>query len=150
MKDWPDANAGSHSCLQEASAGSLYRLPPHLRWFSCLDRLREESPMSLIEQAAKRLEELRRAGAATADDAPALASARPQPEHVPTPEAVVRGLEARAAAAAARPAVVPTAAASPVVAPTAAVPPPAVPPVARVGSSSTRLPREGTAASGQR
>ena len=61
--------------------------------------------MSLIEQAAKRLEQLRRAGAETAgatspppgpgDDA------RAGVEHVPTPEAAVRELGARAASAAA-------------------------------------------------
>ncbi len=56
--------------------------------------------MSLIEQAAKRLEELRRAGAATADGAPGPTADRPHSERVPTPEAVVRGLEARATAAA--------------------------------------------------
>ena len=50
--------------------------------------------MSLIEQAAKRLEELRRAGAATGDE-PAHAEGAPAPaivppEHVPTPEAAIR------------------------------------------------------------
>jgi protein-tyrosine kinase len=51
--------------------------------------------MSLIEQAAKRLEELRRAGVGADEglaDAPGDAA---QAEHVPTPEAVVRGLNAR-------------------------------------------------------
>ena len=50
--------------------------------------------MSLIEQAAKRLEELRRAGAETAGVA-APATSRPnaaEVEHVPTPEGVVREL----------------------------------------------------------
>lgn len=47
--------------------------------------------MSLIEQAAKRLEELRRAGATQGDDAPAEAPREP----LPTPEALVRALEAR-------------------------------------------------------
>lgn len=55
--------------------------------------------MTLIEQAAKRLEELRRAGAATADDAhaaeEAAASREGQQERLPTPEAAMRGLEAR-------------------------------------------------------
>jgi len=54
--------------------------------------------MTLIEQAAKRLEELRRAGAATADDAPvapAIDNREAQQERLPTPEAAVRGLEAR-------------------------------------------------------
>jgi exopolysaccharide/PEP-CTERM locus tyrosine autokinase len=58
--------------------------------------------MTLIEQAAKRLEELRRAGAATADDASVTHPADnrdAQQERLPTPEAVVRGLEARAPAA---------------------------------------------------
>jgi protein-tyrosine kinase len=54
--------------------------------------------MTLIEQAAKRLEELRRAGAATADDATATQATdnrEAQQERLPTPEAAVRGLEAR-------------------------------------------------------
>jgi receptor protein-tyrosine kinase len=57
--------------------------------------------MSLIEQAAKRLEELRRAGAEVPDapssegpDAPRVDGA----EHLPTPEAAIRGLAARGAA----------------------------------------------------
>jgi protein-tyrosine kinase len=63
--------------------------------------------VSLIEQAAKRLEELRRAGALTADDA-AAASGKTEPasERVPTPEASIRALDERlveAAAAAAQP-----------------------------------------------
>jgi exopolysaccharide/PEP-CTERM locus tyrosine autokinase len=45
--------------------------------------------MSLIEQASKRLEELRRAGAAPVDEAARDADA------LPTPEAVVRALESR-------------------------------------------------------
>lgn len=49
--------------------------------------------MSLIEQAAKRLQELRRSGAALPDDASAPAGAVPQ--GTPTPEAVVRAIEAR-------------------------------------------------------
>jgi len=55
--------------------------------------------MTLIEQAAKRLEELRRAGAATTDDASATQptdNREAQQERLPTPEAAVRGLEARA------------------------------------------------------
>jgi receptor protein-tyrosine kinase len=54
--------------------------------------------MSLIEQAAKRLEELRRAGA----DVPEVMTATPEPAsgpdgvaHVPTPEAAMVGLAAR-------------------------------------------------------
>jgi receptor protein-tyrosine kinase len=62
--------------------------------------------MSLIEQAAKRLEELRRAGAEIPDGATPDAAApeaaqiaRPHDgEHVPTPEAAIRGLAARPAA----------------------------------------------------
>lgn len=54
--------------------------------------------MSLIEQAAKRLEELRRAGAVTPDspspDAPTR-KAEAGAERLPTPEAVIRSLEAR-------------------------------------------------------
>ena len=56
--------------------------------------------MSLIEQAAKRLEELRRAGAEVPKDAaPDAGDAAPVDgvEHLPTPEATVRGLAARAA-----------------------------------------------------
>jgi protein-tyrosine kinase len=83
--------------------------------------------MSLIEQAAKRLEELRRAGAANADDAPRPTADRPHTARVPTPEAVVRGLEARATAAA-------TSAAA---APAVAAPVPAL-----SGGSSTPLRRE--------
>ncbi|HQR12080.1 MAG TPA: XrtA-associated tyrosine autokinase [Casimicrobiaceae bacterium] len=58
--------------------------------------------MSLIEQAAKRLEELRRAGAEEPVGSPAL-HADPKdrlparPEHVPTPEALVREISAREA-----------------------------------------------------
>jgi len=72
--------------------------------------------MSLIEQAAKRLEELRRAGAETAGVA-APATSHPNAaggEHVPTPEGVVREL---AAAQAAAPAPRGAVAAAPVVAP---------------------------------
>jgi protein-tyrosine kinase len=54
--------------------------------------------MSVIEQAAKRLEELRRAGAELNDSAPAAAAGAP-----PTPEAVVRTMEARTSAGQARP-----------------------------------------------
>ncbi len=49
--------------------------------------------MSLIEQAAKRLEELRRAGAVERED-PASAQRNKDTEHVPTPEALVRALDA--------------------------------------------------------
>ena len=56
--------------------------------------------MSLIEQAAKRLEELRRAGAEM-PDAPASGTAEAAPldgvDHLPTPEAAIRGLAARGA-----------------------------------------------------
>jgi len=55
--------------------------------------------MSLIEQAAKRLEELRRAGAALPDASPSQAipeaAAQARQEHVPTPEALVRELGTR-------------------------------------------------------
>lgn len=50
--------------------------------------------MSLIEQAAKRLEELRRSGATEGDDPRQAAETRPA-DVTPTPEAVVRALEAR-------------------------------------------------------
>jgi receptor protein-tyrosine kinase len=55
--------------------------------------------MSLIEQAAKRLEELRRAGAETSNAEPAgpTANAAAPPEHLATPEAAVRELAARGA-----------------------------------------------------
>jgi protein-tyrosine kinase len=57
--------------------------------------------MSLIEQAAKRLEELRRAGAALPDSASATAvpegAAQARQEPVPTPEALVRELKAKEA-----------------------------------------------------
>jgi protein-tyrosine kinase len=61
--------------------------------------------MSLIEQAAKRLEELRRAGAETAVTGPAASHSNAAGvEHVPTPEGVVRGLaSAQAVGAAAMP-----------------------------------------------
>ena len=54
--------------------------------------------MSLIEQAAKRLEELRRAGALTEEDSSAGAHGKPETDHerVPTPEAMIRALDARA------------------------------------------------------
>ena len=55
--------------------------------------------MSVIEQAAKRLEELRRAGAELNDNAPAAAGA----ELPPTPEAVMRTMEARTSTGHARP-----------------------------------------------
>ena len=49
--------------------------------------------MSLIEQAAKRLEELRRAGAETAEGGPLARDPLPnaETERVPTPEALMRG-----------------------------------------------------------
>jgi protein-tyrosine kinase len=50
--------------------------------------------MSLIEQAAKRLEELRRSGATDAQDPRLPAEGRPA-DITPTPEAIVRALEAR-------------------------------------------------------
>ena len=53
--------------------------------------------MSSIEQAAKRLEELRRAGVEISEVEPAVAEARPNASP-PTPEAVVRALEAHAPA----------------------------------------------------
>ena len=54
--------------------------------------------MSLIEQAAKRLEELRRSGADLGDARPVGGGSR-QAENrdTPTPEAVIRALDARAA-----------------------------------------------------
>lgn len=58
--------------------------------------------MSLIEQAAKRLEELRRAGAevTAAPSSEGVESARIDGDgHLPTPEAAMRGLSARGAAA---------------------------------------------------
>jgi protein-tyrosine kinase len=51
--------------------------------------------MSLIEQAAKRLEELRRAGAATPEKATPAGTAEGKRERVPTPEALVRELAHR-------------------------------------------------------
>ena len=55
--------------------------------------------MSLIEQAAKRLEELRRAGATLPDDAAAQTapdlSAGTREERVPTPEALIRELNSK-------------------------------------------------------
>jgi len=53
--------------------------------------------VSLIEQAAKRLEELRRAGALTPGDATTAGSAKSDPasERVPTPEASIRSLDER-------------------------------------------------------
>ena len=67
--------------------------------------------MSLIEQAAKRLEELRRAGAEV-PDAPSSEGADAArvdgAEHLPTPEAAIRGLAARAAAPAAAAPVAPS------------------------------------------
>ena len=60
--------------------------------------------MSLIEQAAKRLEELRRAGAALPDKptSPVLpdVGAKERQDHVPTPEALVRELNIREVSAA--------------------------------------------------
>ena len=49
--------------------------------------------MSLIEQAAKRLEELKRSGAA--GDEQAATTVDGAPDNYPTPEAIVRALEAR-------------------------------------------------------
>ncbi len=51
--------------------------------------------MSLIEQAAKRLEELRRAGATLHEDLPGGVAHTGETDRVPTPEAVVRALEAQ-------------------------------------------------------
>jgi len=54
--------------------------------------------MSLIEQAAKRLEELRRAGAEVGDGTAGAGSADPasrEPERIPTPEAALHELNAR-------------------------------------------------------
>jgi len=51
--------------------------------------------MSLIEQAAKRLEELRRAGVGAEESETDSATPPHLAEHVPTPEAVVRGLSSR-------------------------------------------------------
>src|SRR4051812_23945453 len=60
--------------------------------------------MSTIEQAARRLEELRRPGADLPDPTPAVAAARPDtppavaapgvPHATPAPEAVVRAIDA--------------------------------------------------------
>ena len=50
--------------------------------------------MSLIEQAAKRLEELRRSGATDGEEQQLIAKSDP-PDVTPTPEAIVRALEAR-------------------------------------------------------
>ena len=52
--------------------------------------------MSLIEQAAKRLEELRRAGTTLHEEAPGEVAETNEADRVPTPEAVVRALEAQA------------------------------------------------------
>ncbi len=52
--------------------------------------------MSLIEKAAKRLEELQRAGALLAGDPPASTPAPPVRDVVPTPEAMVRKAKAMA------------------------------------------------------
>jgi protein-tyrosine kinase len=64
--------------------------------------------MSLIEQAAKRLEELRRSGATLPEESasPAVADsgAKARQDHVPTPEALVRELNIRGAGAATAPA----------------------------------------------
>ncbi|MCC6198219.1 MAG: tyrosine-protein kinase family protein [Burkholderiales bacterium] len=59
--------------------------------------------MSLIEQAAKRLEELRRAGAEVGEGSAdaARGHAATEPERIPTPEAALREINARRAAAAA-------------------------------------------------
>ena len=60
--------------------------------------------MSLIEQAAKRLEELRRAGATVPDEpaSPPVQDDGPKPrqDHVPTPEALVRELNTKGESAA--------------------------------------------------
>lgn len=64
--------------------------------------------MSLIEQAAKRLEELRRAGAALPEEPTSLtiqeSSVKARQERIPTPEAVVRELNIREAGTATAPA----------------------------------------------
>src|SRR5512135_1587323 len=52
--------------------------------------------MSLIEQAARRLEELRRAGAEVPEAATAAPAAPAAAADAPTPEALVRALDARA------------------------------------------------------
>jgi receptor protein-tyrosine kinase len=69
-----------------------------LRSLFSSDALREEQTVSLIEQAAKRLEELRRAGALTEKDSSADPHGKSETGHdrVPTPEAVIRALDARA------------------------------------------------------
>jgi receptor protein-tyrosine kinase len=71
--------------------------------------------MSIIEQAAKRLEELRRAGAELPEVASPAATADGRSElragHVPTPEAVVHALDAQAAESAAAPSILPAEAA---------------------------------------
>jgi hypothetical protein len=51
--------------------------------------------MSLIEQAAKRLEELRRAGTALHEAAPGEVAETNEADRMPTPEAIVRALEAQ-------------------------------------------------------
>ena len=53
--------------------------------------------MSLIEQAAKRLEELRRAGAQLPEPQPSQGSDPVPSEAMPTPEAFIRAVDARAA-----------------------------------------------------
>jgi protein-tyrosine kinase len=53
--------------------------------------------MSLIEQAAKRLEELRRSGADLGDSKPGIGAGNLDGNDVPTPEGIVRALDARAA-----------------------------------------------------
>jgi len=56
---------------------------------------REERAMSLIEQAAKRLEELRRAGATLDEDPTSAVVESDRGDQTPTPEAIVRALEAQ-------------------------------------------------------
>ena len=62
--------------------------------------------MSLIEQAAKRLEQLRRAGADVTDSEPESGELEQQ-EETPTPEKLVRALNARSAQSGARSAALP-------------------------------------------
>ena len=53
--------------------------------------------MSLIEQAARRLEELRRAGAELPDATAQVGAPRRSNGETPTPEALIKALEERAA-----------------------------------------------------
>jgi len=73
-------------------------LARRLPWRSSSDASHEERTVSLIDQAAKRLEELRRSGAVADADAAADGRgdfAKPDDDRVPTPEALVRALDAR-------------------------------------------------------